>query len=204
MSEAISLEAFTREAGGKGAARALRREGKVPAIIYGNGKKEVSVALDRIELVKLYNKGGFTSRVMELKAGKDSYKVIPRAVQLHPVTDMPLHADFMFVEDKSVVNVMVKVNFINAERSPGLKRGGVLNIVRRKIEMLCEAAKIPESVTADLTGYTIGASVHVSAIDLPEGAKLTIDRDFTIAAITGRGVKKLEEEAEGEEDGVAE
>ncbi len=200
MSETLVLQAEIREAGGKGAARVARREGKVPAIIYGKGKEEISVALDRIELVKSYKKGGFSSRVVELETGKNKIKVIPRALQFHPVTDLPLHVDFMFIEDSSIVNVLVKVNFINAEKSPGLKRGGVLNIVRRKIELLCEASKIPASVTADLSGYQIGASVHVSAIDLPEGSKLTIERDFTIAAITGRGVKKADDDEEGAEE----
>jgi len=199
MSISLSFDANIKEAVGKTAARAARKEGRVPAIVYGNGKKEVGITLDKIELVKAYNKGGFTAKLTEIKVGKDKLKVIPRAVQLHPVTDEPLHVDFMFVEDNTPVKVLIKVNFENAEKSPGLKRGGVLNIVRRKIELLCEAANIPDSVTADLSGYAIGASVHVSSIDLPEGVKTTIERDFTIAAVTGRGVKTEDEDEESEE-----
>jgi len=202
MSISLSFDANIKEGAGKTAARSARKEGRVPAIIYGNGKKEVGITLDKIELVKAYNKGSFTSKLTEINVGKDKLKVIPRAVQLHPVTDEPLHVDFMFVEDNTPVKVLIKVNFENAEKSPGLKRGGVLNIVRRKIELLCEAAKIPESVTADLSGYAIGASVHVSSVTLPEGSKTTIERDFTIAAITGRGIKSSdEEEGEGASEG---
>ncbi len=204
-----AFEVEIRQDTGKGAARALRRDGKVPAIIYGGKDPETKIALDRKELYVAYQKGSFKAKVLELKAGKDAFKVLPRDVQLHPVTDVPLHVDFLRVSDDTKISVMVHVKFHNHEKSPGIKRGGVLNIVRHEVELLCPAGSIPSRLDADLEGLAIGDSVHISAIRLPEGAEPVIkDRDFTIATITGRSKKEdaiedvaTEEgaEAEGEE-----
>ena len=133
-------------------------------------------------------------------AGKKE-RVLPRQIQLHPVTDVPLHVDFMRVTEKTKIVVQVPVRFLNADKSPGIKRGGVLNVVRRDIELLCTAANIPSEIVADLDGMQIGESVHVSSVSIPEGAVPTItDRDFTIATIVGRGAAKAAT-AEGEEEG---
>lgn len=203
---AIALEAEIREGTGKGVARALRREGRIPAVIYGK-KGEVNLSLSRKDVQYTYKKGGFTARLVEIKTDKQSFTVIPRDIQLHPLNELPLHVDFMHVDDDTKVKVWVKVQFINSEKSPGLKRGGVLNIVRRKVELLCSAGNIPESLEADLSGLRIGDSVHINTIKLPEGAAPTIERNFTIAAVTGRGAKADEaetDEAEGEGESAEE
>jgi len=203
MSEALKFEAEIREGTGKGVSSALKKEGKVPAIIYGGKDGEVKIALSQKELLHTYNKGGFTSKVCEIDAGGKKIKVIPRDVQVHPVTDMPIHADFMEVDDNTKVRVWVKVEFHGLEKSPGLKRGGVLNIVRHEVELWSPVNAIPKSLHASIQGLMIGESVHISAIELPEGVKPTIkDRDFTIATIVGRAAKESEETAAGEEAAV--
>ncbi len=201
MSEAVTLKAEKREGAGKGAARSLRREGQVPAIIYGGKGDEIRISTGQKELVKEYERGHFTSKVIELEVAGKKERVLPRQIQLHPVTDVPLHVDFMRVTEKTKIVVQVPVRFLNADKSPGIKRGGVLNVVRRDIELLCTAANIPSEIVADLDGMQIGESVHVSSVSIPEGAVPTItDRDFTIATIVGRGAAKAAT-AEGEEEG---
>ena len=209
MTTVTTLKAEKRDASGKGAARALRREGKTPAIIYGGKGEEISIATEQKELVVQYMKGGFSSKIVDIEIGKEKVRVIPRDVQLHPVTDVPLHADFMRVSDDSKVNVFVKVRFLNPEKSPGLKRGGVLNVIRRDIELLCRADSIPTKLEVDLSGFKIGQSVHAHHITFPNGVEPIIqDRDFTIAAIVGRGIKEDSDEeeatAEASEEGAAE
>jgi large subunit ribosomal protein L25 len=188
------LKATARPRAGKGAARQARREGKVPAVIYGDGKPPQTIALDYTELWKQVLKGHFTSTVFEVIVGAEKSRVIPRDVQVDPVKDQPIHVDFLRIGKDGRIRVDVPVRFINEALSPGLKRGGVLNIVRHDIEVTCPYDKIPAFFEIDLSGLEIGRSVHISAITLPEGVQPTIkDRDFTVATIAG-AVKQEEEE----------
>jgi len=181
------LTATARPRVGKGAARQVRREGRVPAVIYGDNKPPESVALDYNELWKQYLKGSFTSTVFTLKIDDGERLVIARDVQVDPVMDTPIHVDFLRIGTDGLIRVAVPVKFINETQSPGLKRGGVLNIVRHQVEVWCPYDKIPASFVIDLAGVTIGTSIHISAVDIPEGVSPVIkDRDFTIATIAGR------------------
>ncbi len=195
MSDVV-LTVETRETAGKGAARAVRREGKIPGVIYGGKEGPASIAFHRNEVVKAYHTGKFLAHMIEIDQGGKRQKAIPRAVQFDPVSDEPLHIDLYRVTEKTRIDVDVPVHFINSEASPGLKRGGVLNIVRHTVQVNCPAGAIPEELTVDLTGLTIGDTIHISAITLPEGARPTIqDRDFTVATIAGRMAETQEEEA---------
>lgn len=190
------ISAELREEAGKGIARSLRREGKIPAIIYGGGKKEVKISLNLKELTTEYNRGHFTSKIYVLDAGKEKFRVLPQNVQSHPVTDVPEHADFIHVEPGSEIKVKVKVLFRNSDKSPGIKRGGVLNVIRHDVELFCREDRIPTKIEIDLSGLQIGDSIHISSVKLPEGARPTItDRDFTIATIVGRMKDEAEEAA---------
>ncbi len=202
MANAFVLNAELRERAGKGAARATRREGRVPAVIYGDKKESVMVSIDPIELNKLASTGSFFSHLVEIKVGKDNHRVIARDIQMHPVTDRPLHIDFMRVTKGSTIAVNIPIHYINEEQSPGLKYGGVLNVVRHEVELNVSPETIPEFIEVDLTGLEVGASIHISAVELPEGVTPTItDRDFTVATIAAPTVSKAveEEEVEGEE-----
>lgn len=190
----IELKATARPRAGKGAARQARREGKVPAVIYGDGQSPQTIALDYNELWKQVLKGHFTSTVFELDVEGKKSRVIPRDLQVDPIKDQPIHVDFMRIGKDGRIRVEVPVRFINDQLSPGLKRGGVLNIVRHDIEVICPYDHIPSFFEVDLTGLEIGRSIHISAVTLPKDAELTIkDRDFTIATIAG--AVKQEEEA---------
>jgi large subunit ribosomal protein L25 len=187
------LNATARPRAGKGAARQARREGKVPAVIYGDGKPPETIALDYNELWKQVLKGHFTSTVFEVLVDGKKHRVIPRDLQVDPVKDQPIHVDFLRIGKDGRIRVEVPVRFVNDALSPGLKRGGVLNIVRHDIEVTCPYDKIPAFFEVDLAGLEIGRSVHISAIKLPEGVEPTIkDRDFTVATIAG-AVKQEEE-----------
>lgn len=188
------LKATARPRAGKGAARQARREGKVPAVIYGDGQPPETIALDYKELWQQVLKGHFTSTVFEINVDGTKKHVIPRDLQLDPIKDKPIHVDFLRIGKQGLIRVQVPVRFINEGQSPGLKRGGVLNIVRHEIEVTCPYDKIPPHFEIDLTGLEIGRSIHISAVSLPDGMTPTIkDRDFTIATIAGR-VKQEEEE----------
>lgn len=190
------IGAELRDGIGKGVARSLRRDGRIPAIIYGGGKKEVKISVNLKELTTEYNRGHFTSKIYVLDAGKEKFRVLPQNVQSHPVTDALEHADFIHVEPGSEIRVKVKVIFRNSEKSPGIKRGGVLNVIRHDIELLCREDKIPTKIELDLSGLQIGDSLHISNVTLPEGARPTITtRDFTIATIVGRMKDETEEAA---------
>lgn len=205
MATIHSLAVEKRETKGKSGARSLRREGKVPCIIYGCGEEQMPISASLNELRTTISKGNFKSRVLDIVLDGKPIRVIPREVQLHPVTDVPEHVDFLRLNDDSKVKVSVLIDFLNLDRSPGLKRGGVLNIVRRKLELICSATSIPERLTVDLAGAQIGHTVHFSHIDIPEGTEATItDRDFTIATIVGRTAKTEEEEEAAEEAEEAE
>jgi len=182
----IELKATARPRAGKGAARQARREGKVPAVIYGDSKAPVAIALDYNDLWKQVLKGHFTSTVLDIDVEGKKSRVIPRDLQVDPIKDQPIHVDFMRIGSDGRIRVEVPVRFVNDALSPGLKRGGVLNIVRHDVEVVCPWDHIPPYFEIDLTGLEIGRSIHISAVQLPKDAELTIkERDFTIATIAG-------------------
>ncbi len=202
MSDSHVLSAVTRDRAGKGAARAIRRAGRVPAVIYGDKKDPTTISLEPRELRKHLDTGSFFSTVYSVDVdGGSAERVLPRDVQFHPVNGRALHVDFLRVTKSTRTNVDVPCVFINEELSPGIKRGGLLNIVRHEIEVMCGVDDIPEQFVFDLTGLDIGDSLHISAITMPEGVAPTItDRDFTVATIAAAILKEEEEEVEGEED----
>jgi len=200
MAQATTMNVELRNRAGKGAARATRRAGRVPAVIYGNKLDPIMISLDPIELMLQIRGPGFFSRVYELDADGNKNRVLPRDLQLDPVTDQPLHVDFMRFSSKTRLKVEVTVVFENEEECPGLRVGGVLNVVRHAIELLCSPDSIPESLVVDLSGLEVGDSVHISSIKLPEDVELTIkDRDFTVATIAAPTINIEVEEEEGEE-----
>lgn len=208
MAEVQTLTASARDRAGKGSARATRRDGQVPAVIYGNKMEPLTISVQRRALEQELHKAGFFIRLIDIKLNGEDHRVLPRDVQFHPVTDAPLHVDFLRFSRDRKITVAIPVNFENEEESPGLKRGGVLNVVRFDVEVQCTADTIPQAFTADLTGLEIGDGIHASNITLPEGAEFTIsDRDFTIATIAAPTVvadeaAEEQEGAEGEEGAV--
>lgn len=207
MSDNTTISAEQRERVGKGSARAVRRAGRVPAVIYGDKKEPLGITLETREITKIVHQPGIFGRLLDIKVGKDSHTVLTRDIQFHPVSDNILHMDFLRVSGSAKVAVAVAVEFINEDDCPGIKIGGVLNVVRYEVELLCPATTIPEKITVDLSGLKIGDSVHISTIDLPDGVTPTItDRDFTVATIAspGGGVKNEDEDdAEGDSGGDA-
>ncbi|MGP1354668.1 MAG: 50S ribosomal protein L25/general stress protein Ctc [Parasphingopyxis sp.] len=203
MSDQLTLSAEVRERAGKGASRAMRREGRVPAVIYGDKKDPEPIHLEERELMKLLHTGHFMNSLVSLTVGKDTTKALPKDVQFHPVTDRPLHVDFMRIGKGAKVTLAVPVSFINEEASPGLKRGGVLNVVRHELELTCPADDIPSEIIVALDGLEVGDSIHISEITLPEGVVSAIDdRDFTIAGVVApSALKRDEAEAEEGEEG---
>lgn len=202
MSEALILSAEARDRAGKGASRALRREGRVPAVIYGNNEDPQMVHVEEKLLNKLLGTGHFFNSVVMVEVGGTSVRTLPKDVAFHPVTDRPLHADFLRVSEHASVHVNVPVVFTNEELSPGIKRGGVLNIVLHELELVCDAAEIPDDITIDLAGYDVGDTVHLSNITLPGGAKSAIDDpELTIATIVAPSALKS---AEGDNEAAAE
>ena len=200
MSSNIVLNVDVREGTGKGAARAARREDLVPGVLYGGDQDPVSINLRGNEVRKALLTGQFISHMMELEHEGKRQKVIARDIQFHPVSDAPMHIDLFRVTEKTRIDVEVTVHFINEEKCPGLKRGGVLNVVRHVVELNCPAGAIPESIEADLSGLDIGDSIHISAIPLPKGVKSTItDRDFTVATLQGSRAVLTPETEEGDE-----
>ncbi len=194
MSETLTLPAETRERAGKGASRALRREGRVPAVVYGGNEEPISIHLEEKELRRQLGTGHFFNSVVEVEVGGKKVRTLPKDVAFHPVTDRPLHADFLRLSKDSKVHVNVPVVFANEDASPGLKKGGVLNIVRHDLDLVCEADKIPENVTIDVTGLEVGDAIHISNVTLPKGTESGItDRDFTIATIVAPSALKSEE-----------
>ncbi len=200
MADIHTLAAEPRSQGGKGTARAARRAGRIPAVIYGNKLEPVMVTLERRTLEQELHKGGFFNQLIDLDVGGTKHRVLPRDAQFHPVTDVPLHVDFLRFSADREVTVEVPVVFLNEETCPGLKLGGVLNIVRHEVEVSCTADRIPDHFEIDLAGLEIGDSIHAHSVTLPEGVEFTItDRDFTIATIAAPTVAvETEEAAEGE------
>lgn len=208
MAETNELNAKQREAGGKGAARAIRREGRVPAVIYGDKKDPESISLDYVEVFKALNTGQFLSTVFNINIeGAGKTRVIPRDIQVDPVKDFPMHVDFLRIAKNARIVVEINVSFVGEEESPGMKRGGVLNIVRHEIEISAPADAIPDGIEIDISELEIGDTLHASSINLPAGVELTItDRDFTIASISGQVAEEVEGgvEDEVETEGEAE
>jgi len=199
MAEFQELKATARTRTSKGSASAIRREGRVPGIIYGETEPPQMVSLDYREVLQQVHTGIFLSTVYIIDIEGAKTRVIPRELQLDPVRDFPIHVDLLRLAEDATIAVEVPVHFLNEEESPGLKRGGVLNIVRHTIELNCRADTIPENIEVDLTGLEIGDSVHVSEISLPGDVELTVtDRDFTVATIVGR-MAEIVEEVEEEE-----
>jgi len=183
--EIPDLVAEARAGTGKGAARQARREGKVPGIVYGGGVDPLAISIPHNVLLKRLKSGRFLSTLFNLKVeGQDDVRVICRGVQRDVVKDLPTHVDFMRLRRTSRVNLFIAVDFINEDKAPGLKRGGVLTVVRPEVELIVTASDIPESITVDLEGKDIGDTLTISMVDLPAGAKPTIDRDFVIANVT--------------------
>ncbi len=202
MAETLALTAERRDRAGKGAARAARREDKVPAVIYGDKKEPTLININSREVTKLWNHGNLMSTLLDLDVEGDTTRVIARDVQLDPVRDWIIHVDFLRLGKGAKIKVMIPVHFINEEESPGIdKDKGVLNVVRHEVELLCPATNLPDEIIVDLTGKEIGDSIHISEVTLPEGAKPTItDRDFTIATIAAPTIAPIDDEAPEEPD----
>ena len=184
MSEALTLAAEARERAGKGASRALRREGRVPAVVYGGKEEPLGIHVEERLLRRMLGTGHFTNSIVMIDVGGKKVRTLPKDVHFHPVSDRPLHVDFLRLAKDATVEVSVPVLFINEEDSPGLKRGAVLNIVRHELELVCDADKIPDDIQIDVTGLDVGDSIHISNVTLPAGSVSAItDRDFTIATI---------------------
>ena len=201
MSDALTLPAEARERAGKGASRALRREGRVPAVIYGGKEEPLAIHVEEKELVRQLGTGHFMNSIVMIDAGGKSIRTLPKDVAFHPVNDRPLHVDFLRLAKDAKVEVLVPVVFTNEEASPGLKRGGVLNVVRHELDLICVADKIPSEIEIDVTGLEVGDSIHISHVKLPEGSESAItDRDFTIATVVApSALKRAEGEAAAEE-----
>ncbi|MGH8639800.1 MAG: 50S ribosomal protein L25/general stress protein Ctc [Burkholderiales bacterium] len=196
MTDIVNLHAEVRERAGKGAARAVRRAGRVPGVVYGGKKAPLLVSVDPRDIRRGLDAGIFFSTVYNLDVGNDVERVIPRDVAMHPVKTMPQHVDFMRVSADTRITVEVPVHFLNEEECPGLKRGGVINVVRYHVEVHCGIDNIPQGFDLDLTGLDIGDSIHASKLALPQGVTLTItDRDFTIATIAAPTVVSEEDTA---------
>jgi large subunit ribosomal protein L25 len=194
MSETLTLSAETRDRGGKGASRDLRRNGRVPAVVYGGKQEPISIHVEEKELRRQLGTGHFFNSIVEIEVGGQKVRTLPKDVAFHPVSDRPLHADFLRLAANAKVHVEVPVVFANEPASPGLKKGGVLNIVRHELELVCEADKIPDDIVIDVTGLEIGDSIHISHVTLPAGSASAItDRDFTIATIVAPSSLKSEE-----------
>jgi large subunit ribosomal protein L25 len=194
MSDALTLPAEARERAGKGASRHLRREGRVPAVIYGGKEEPQMIHVEAKELVRQLGTGHFMNSIVTIELGGKKLRTLPKDVALNPVTDRPEHVDFLRLAKNAKVEVAVPVVFINEEKAPGLKKGGVLNIVRHDLELVCDAEKIPSEIEIDVTGKDVGDSIHISEVTLPEGSESAItDRDFTIATLVAPSALKKAE-----------
>lgn len=195
MNATVSLKATSRAGTGKGAARAERRAGRIPAVIYGEKQPAMPISVERREIEKQIAGGNFMTTIYEIDVEGKVTRVLPRDLQTDPVKDIPLHIDFLRVARGARIEVLVPVTFINEDQAPGIRRGGVLNVVRHEIEVSCAADAIPDEIIADLTGLALGDTLHISAISLPEGVTPTItDRDFTVATIAAPAGLQLEQE----------
>ncbi|QUM70821.1 50S ribosomal protein L25/general stress protein Ctc [Sphingopyxis granuli] len=204
MSDQLTLTAETRERAGKGASRELRRNGRVPAVVYGGNEDPLMIHVEEKLLMKQLMTGVFLNSVVMIEVGGKTIRTLPKNVAFHPVKDRPIHADFLRVSKDTKVQVGVPVLFANEEKSPGLKRGGVLNVVRHELELICEADKIPDDITIDVTGFDVGESIHISHVTLPKGVESAItDRDFTIATIVAPSALKSSDGDTTKDEGEA-
>ena len=194
MAEQALVVAELRERAGKGMARATRRSGRTPAVIYGDKKEPVMISVESKELGRLANNPAFFNHLVKVQLNGESHEVLPRDVQLDPVSDRPIHVDFLRISPTTRITVMVPSEFIGHEKCPGLRRGGVLNVVRREIELRCAPRAIPEKLTFSLEGLDIGAAIHINAITLPEGVSMLTLRNFTVATIAAPTVMTVEDE----------
>ena len=203
MSDVTTVSAKLRDRVGKGSARAARRAGMVPAVIYGNKQPALGIELEARVIRKIIHEPGIFSRLLDIDVDGKAITVLTRDIQFHPVSDEALHFDFLRVSKSSTISVAIGVEFINEDKCPGLRIGGTLNVVRHEVELNCPANNIPEKITIDLEGVKIGESIHISSIALPEGVSPTIsDRDFTVATMQspGGGVKNEDDEEEAGEE----
>lgn len=201
MSDTLTLPAERRERAGKGASRALRREGRIPAVIYGGKEEPLAIHVEEKELVRQLMTGHFMNSILQIEVDGKTFRTIPKDVALNPVTDRPTHADFLRLSKDSSIEVLVPVVFINEEQSPGLKKGGVLNVVRHELELVCASDKIPDEIEINVAGKEVGDSIHISEVTLPAGSSSAItDRDYTIATLVApSALKKSEGDASDEE-----
>jgi large subunit ribosomal protein L25 len=195
MSEQLMLPAEARDRAGKGASRALRRDGRVPAVVYGEKKEALSIHVEEKLLTKMLSTGHFMNSVVMIDFKGNAHRTLPKAVDFHPVTSRPIHVDFLRIGEHTKVHVAVPMRFDNEEESPGLKRGGVLNVVVHELEIVCDAAHIPNEIHVSLDGLEIGDSIHISEVKLPDGVTPSnTDEDFTVATIVAPSAMKAEEE----------
>jgi len=206
MSEQLTLSAEARERAGKGASRELRNQGRVPAVVYGEKQEPLSIHVEEKGLVKMLSTGHFMNSVVMIDCQGTTTRTLPKDVQFHPVTDRPLHVDFLRIAEHATVTVHIPLRFVDEEESRGLKRGGVLNAVHHDLELVCDAAEIPDEVVISVAGLDIGDSIHISEVKLPEGTASAItDEDFTVATIVApSGVKAEAAEAAAAAAGVVE
>ena len=200
MSEALKLPAELRERAGKGASRELRRNGRIPAVIYGGKEDATPIHVEEKLLMKQLMTGHFTNSIVMVEIDGKPTRTIPKDVALHPVSDRPLHVDFLRLSKGAKIEVNIPVVFINEEESPGLRKGGVLNVVRHELELICEVDKIPGEIQIDVTGTEVGDAIHISSIVLPEGSVSAItDRDYTIVTLVAPSALKSSEPDDGGE-----
>lgn len=191
----IVLNVEVREQTGTGATRSVRRNGKVPGVLYGGSKDPVAIAVPANEFRKALYTGKLLGHLVTLKYGEETQPVIAKAIDMHPVTDEPWHFDLYRVDEHQQIKISVPVHFINHEESPGLKRGGTLNVVRHDVELSCPADAIPEELIFDLTGLDIGDTIRISGFNLPKGVEPTVDRDFVIATLAGTSAQAAQDAA---------
>jgi large subunit ribosomal protein L25 len=193
MPEVISLNAEPRGSVGKGAARATRRAGRVPGIIYGDGKEPVAISFEPRELSRAINRAGFFATIVDVAVDGSVHRTLAREIQYHPISDAALHVDLMRVGAGAQVHVSVPVSFTNHEGAPGLRRGGILNVVRHDIDIVCSVDAIPDRLVVDLSGLEIGDSIHVEAVTMPEGVRAVLgSRDSTIASVAASSAVREE------------
>jgi len=195
MSDQLTLPAEARDGLGKGASRSLRRDGRVPAVVYGEKKDPLSIHVEEKLLSKMLSTGHFMNSVVMIDFKGKAHRTLPKAVDFHPVTSRPIHVDFLRIGEHTKVHVAVPLRFDNEDASPGLKRGGVLNTIIHELEIVCDAASIPSEIHVALDGLEIGDSIHISAVKLPNGVTpANADEDFTVATIVAPSAMKAEDE----------
>ncbi len=199
----IILNVEVRERTGTGGAREARRSGMVPGVLYGGSKEPVAIAVKSNEFRKALYTGKLLGHLVTLKYGKESQPVIAKAIDMHPVTDEPVHFDLYRVDEHQMIKIAVPVHFKNHEASPGLKKGGTINVVRHEVELMCPADAIPEELVFDLTGLDIGDTIRISAFELPKGVQAAIDRDVVVATVAGSSASASADAAADDEAAAA-